>query len=102
MVAGSRNGAPDSAFARVETMTDWQQDGACRGLDVEIFFPAHGEDTSRPKAICGMCQVRVRCLAYAIAHGERFGIWGGLTAKERARLGAEERAKIVRRAVRAA
>lgn len=101
-MSGSRSAPTEVAFAWAEASTDWQQDGACRGLDVEMFFPAHGEDTSRAKAICGMCQVRTRCLAYAIAHGERFGIWGGLTAKERARLGAEERAQIVRRAVRAA
>ena len=37
----------------------------------------------RAKSICAACPVRQRCLEYAIAADERYGIWGGLTKDER-------------------
>lgn len=77
---------------------DWQADAACRRVDPEIFFPS-GEDEARPaKEFCGSCPVRLRCLGFALTAGERFGVWGGLTAKERNRLSAAEREGILKRA----
>ena len=62
---------------------DWQERGACRGIDVGLFFPVVEHEAVEAKAICSMCPVRVRCLEFAIVAGERFGIWGGLTTQER-------------------
>ncbi|MEY3132868.1 MAG: hypothetical protein RLZ29_1205, partial [Actinomycetota bacterium] len=31
-------------------------------------------------------EVREQCLEYALANGEKFGIWGGLSERERRRL----------------
>lgn len=76
-------------------------DAACRGMDAETFFPASDGDDSLAKEICASCPVRSACLGFAIEHGERFGIWGGLGEKERARLSAEEREAALREAAAA-
>jgi WhiB family redox-sensing transcriptional regulator len=64
----------------------WMTDALCAQSDPEIFFPERGS-TARPgKRVCAACDVRAECLQYALDHGERFGVWGGLTANERTRL----------------
>lgn len=60
--------------------------GSCRGLNPSIFFPDRGESLKPAKAVCGDCIVRDECLEYALNHGERFGIWGGASERERRRL----------------
>jgi WhiB family redox-sensing transcriptional regulator len=58
----------------------------CAQTDPEIFFPKKGAPTSPAKELCFACDARVECLAYALDHGERFGIWGGMTERGRRRL----------------
>lgn len=72
----------------------WQESAACDGMNPNIFFPddaslsaekrSNYEDMA--KAICRRCVVRDDCLDYAIARSEQYGIWGGMTAKERNKL----------------
>lgn len=81
---------------------DWQFDAACRGTNADLFFPSTDDDDGPAKAICGGCPVRVVCLSFAIQRGERYGIWGGLDEKERSRLTAEERERVLAAAGRAA
>lgn len=64
----------------------WQDYGNCRGADADLFFPERGASTRRAKAICDGCSVQVECLDYALSHGEKFGIWGGLSERERRRV----------------
>ena len=64
----------------------WQERGLCAQTDPEAFFPEKGGSTREAKRICLGCEVRDRCLEYALAHDERFGIWGGLSERERRRL----------------
>ena len=71
---------------------EWQERGACRGIEVALFFPAVEHEAYEAKAICSMCPVRARCLEFALEQGERFGIWGGYTTLERKELLAERRA----------
>jgi WhiB family redox-sensing transcriptional regulator len=71
--------AEDEIFA-------WQQDALCAQTDPEAFFPDKGGSTRPAKRICVGCDVRTHCLAYALDHDERFGIWGGLSERERRRL----------------
>ena len=80
----------------------WQERGSCRGVDAELFFPASEEEASPAKAICETCPVRLACLAFAVERNERFGVWGGLTERERARLSPTARERIVREASEAA
>jgi len=74
-----------------ETITPWQELGACRGVDTTLFFPGQGESVAEAKAICGSCIVRAECADYAFATGQRFGIWGGTTERDCRRLRAQLR-----------
>jgi WhiB family redox-sensing transcriptional regulator len=65
---------------------DWQDRALCAETDPEAFFPEKGGSTREAKRICSGCEVRAECLEYALAHDERFGIWGGLSERERRRL----------------
>jgi WhiB family transcriptional regulator, redox-sensing transcriptional regulator len=64
----------------------WQDLALCRETDPDAFFPEKGGATREAKRICSRCEVRGECLEYALAHDERFGIWGGLSERERRRL----------------
>jgi WhiB family transcriptional regulator, redox-sensing transcriptional regulator len=64
----------------------WQERALCAQTDPEAFFPEKGGSTREAKRICMGCEVRDACLEYALAHDERFGIWGGLSERERRRL----------------
>lgn len=64
----------------------WEDNAACRTADPEIFFPDKGGSTREAKAICATCPVATQCADYALEHDERFGIWGGLSKRERRRL----------------
>lgn len=65
---------------------DWQNRANCMGVDPDLFFPERGASTREAKAVCRGCVVREDCLDYALANGEKFGIWGGLSERERRRL----------------
>ncbi|MCY0904936.1 WhiB family transcriptional regulator [Arthrobacter sp. H14-L1] len=64
----------------------WQTDALCAQTDPEAFFPEKGGSTRDAKKVCGSCNVQAQCLEYALANDERFGIWGGLSERERRRL----------------
>jgi len=64
----------------------WQTDALCAQTDPEAFFPEKGGSTRDAKRICASCDVRSECLEYALANDERFGIWGGLSERERRKL----------------
>ncbi len=64
----------------------WQERALCAQTDPEAFFPEKGGSTREAKRVCLSCDVRVECLEYALSQDERFGIWGGLSERERRRL----------------
>ena len=64
----------------------WQEEANCSGVDPDLFFPERGASTREAKAVCANCKVRPDCLEYALSNGEKFGIWGGLSERERRRL----------------
>lgn len=64
----------------------WMLEARCAGVDVEIMFPGRGEDSSRAKRVCAECPVRAECLEFALTHFEKFGVWGGLSERERRRI----------------
>jgi len=64
----------------------WQAEALCAQTDPEAFFPEKGGSTRDAKRVCGVCPVREECLQYAMDNDERFGIWGGLSERERRRL----------------
>ena len=70
----------------VEEELRWQERALCAQTDPEAFFPEKGGSTREAKRICTTCAVRSECLEYALGNDERFGIWGGLSERERRRL----------------
>lgn len=61
---------------------------ACSQVDPEVMFPANELERGHPdvkaaKRVCGRCEFRDSCLDGALARREEFGVWGGLTKKER-------------------
>jgi len=71
----------------------WQMDAACRGTDSEVFFSACGEparDRSHrvraAKALCTRCPVTAQCLDHALRTKEPYGVWGGRSEGERAKI----------------
>jgi WhiB family redox-sensing transcriptional regulator len=71
------------------TVPDWHADGACRGMDANLWFPRAGESIRLirlAQSICSACPVQPECLDYAVSSIEPFGIWGGLTERQRRQL----------------
>ena len=64
----------------------WQERSLCAQTDPEAFFPEKGGSTREAKKVCVGCEVRQECLEYALEHDDRFGIWGGLSERERRKL----------------
>ncbi len=66
--------------------TPWRKEANCRGLDPDLFYPERGVSTREAKEVCRGCVVREECLEFALANGEKFGIWGGKSERERRRI----------------
>jgi WhiB family redox-sensing transcriptional regulator len=64
----------------------WRESAACRGANADLFFPERGASTRPAKAICAACSVQAECLEYALASGERHGIFGGKAPRERRKM----------------
>jgi WhiB family redox-sensing transcriptional regulator len=67
---------------------DWMLDAECTRERPELFYPEPaGRSVTEAKKVCARCSVTTECLAFALAHGEiNYGVWGGLSVKERQRL----------------
>lgn len=72
---------------------DWQERGACRGSNTELFFHPDFERghrredrASEAKALCARCPVLEQCRRHALAVQEPYGTWGGLDEIERREL----------------
>lgn len=65
----------------------WMDDAACKGADMEAFFPTRGEAEVFVVAfaICEDCPVKADCLEFALEH-RLDGIWGGTSGRARAKM----------------
>lgn len=61
----------------------WRVHAACYGVDKALMFPTAGESLREARKVCAGSPVRTQCLKYALDAGERFGVWGGKSEKER-------------------
>jgi WhiB family redox-sensing transcriptional regulator len=61
---------------------DWSVRAACRTTDPDALF-VQGAAQNRAKALCMGCPVRTECLADALDNQVEFGVWGGMTERER-------------------
>ena len=73
----SNEAAPDKS---------WQNYANCLGVDPDLFFPERGASTREAKEVCRGCVVSEDCLEYALSNSEKFGIWGGMSERERRRI----------------
>lgn len=64
----------------------WYDDALCAQVDQDMFYPEKGGSTVEAKRVCGMCSVRQQCLDYALANHERYGIWGGVSERDRRKM----------------
>lgn len=64
----------------------WQQRALCAQVGGDLWHPERGGSTKEAKGICADCPVRLECKQYALDNDERYGIWGGLSERERRRL----------------
>lgn len=65
---------------------EWQIGGICRNMDPEFFFPegkAMSNQARVAKRICLECPIMRECRNWALSRGEEFGVWGGLSEKDR-------------------
>lgn len=64
-------------------MQDWQERARCRGLDPDQFFVRGSSQAQRALRVCERCTVRQQCLQYAVENDVDFGVWGGMTERQR-------------------
>jgi WhiB family redox-sensing transcriptional regulator len=86
-MAGSENAVQVKAMTAVESpvkqwVEDWTIAAACRGMDPDELF-VQGAAQNRAKTVCAACPVRTECLADALDNRVEFGVWGGMTERER-------------------
>ena len=101
-VGGSASAGLAEELLGLVASPGWWFAGLCAQTDPEVFFPERGGSVREAKAVCTGCPVRAQCLEHALAHDERFGVWGGLSEPERRRLkaGATHRGTASRPAAR--
>lgn len=66
----------------------WRDRAACKGADLSLFFPSEEGGTAqaaKARAICASCPVMAECRQYALGSPERWGIWAGMTERDRRR-----------------
>lgn len=64
----------------------WMDGALCTQVDCETFFPEKGEQSRPAKTVCRSCDVQGQCLKYAMDNDIRYGVWGGLSARDRTKL----------------
>lgn len=63
---------------------EWHERAACKGL-TDLMYSERGESTREAKAVCASCPVRRQCRESALERNEQWGVWGGMSGKERRR-----------------
>ena len=61
----------------------WSVFAACQDAKDVSFFPQGKAEEKAAAAICAICPVREECLDHALATNERFGMWGGVSERQR-------------------
>jgi WhiB family redox-sensing transcriptional regulator len=79
----------------MEPAPDWQDSANCQGVDPDLFYPERGASTREAKEVCRTCEVQPDCLEASLQRTEKFGIWGGLSERERRRV-RRQRAQVAR------
>lgn len=103
-IAGDPWGGPvgPRGVSTVRQKPAWMDEGLCFGCDPELWYPGRGDNAtlSAAKAICAACPHRETCLEHALEVGEKWGVWGGKSERERRRIRSKRR--LARQAARTA
>lgn len=80
--------SPANPVRHVMPPQSWADDALCQRVDPDAFFPEQSNRAAAEPAIqaCRRCPVTTQCLDYALTNGEEYGVWGGLTVRERRQL----------------
>ncbi len=70
------------AYADPLAPQEWTVSAACSSGDPDELFVS-GAAQNRAKTVCSACPVRTECLADALDNRVEFGVWGGMTERER-------------------
>jgi hypothetical protein len=80
----------DATYFQTPPPGEWAQEGACfiyqeSPIDewVSVFFPKPGKPPEKALALCNCCVVRRECAEYALEQNQHWGVWGGLTERQR-------------------
>lgn len=76
---------PKEVLAGFAIPPEWHERGQCRKENADLFFPDRCADATAAKVACAVCPVLAECRDWALSTGEPFGVWGGMTEKERQR-----------------
>jgi len=71
----------------------WYDRANCQGVGPAMFYVDKGISTAAAQNICHECEVREECLNFAVVRGEPFGMWGGLSARQRSRIRTSRRVR---------
>lgn len=82
MRKGCDGSEPSEGAKQMVWDNDWAVRAACNGTDPDELF-VQGAAQNRAKLICMGCDVRTECLADALDNRVEFGVWGGMTERER-------------------
>ena len=72
----------DDDSGRTTVGRDWRRRARCRSEDPDTLF-VQGAQQRDVREVCKACPVRTECLAHALDNRIRFGVWGGMTERER-------------------
>lgn len=79
-----------------DLLPEWYDQAACKNANSDWWFPGVGEgvrNVARAKRICWtQCEVREECLDYAVSTNQKWGIWGGMSERQRRRVRKERAA----------
>lgn len=62
---------------------NWTRRAACKNQSIELFYPRSGRRPVKALQICQECEVKSDCLEYALEHHQHWGVWGGMTERQR-------------------
>jgi WhiB family transcriptional regulator, redox-sensing transcriptional regulator len=79
-------------ITRICTQQPWMADAACHGANPDLFFPNPGQNATQALAICATCTVQKECRE--AGELEQFGIWGGVTPRQRRQQRADDHGKV--------
>jgi WhiB family transcriptional regulator, redox-sensing transcriptional regulator len=79
-------GHPSRLPAAATPAEGWRESALCLEVGPELFFPDKGESPRAARRVCSSCGVRAECLAYALDHDEQYGVWGGMSERQRRRI----------------